>query len=101
MKGKIDRHGQLWIVRAGEWVLQRCKPSGDLTCRHDCPRFGEPEAETTPSMVDYDGKPESVECPNPYKGKMIASIPTGRTRLRLCHGTVLTFDEFTDERSAE
>jgi len=56
-------------------------------CCDYCPHFGDPEAE----MIEYEGD-------NP--GKVI-QMKTKRTILRLCHGTVLVFDEFTDERSAE
>ena len=90
MKGKIDKHGNLIIVRAGEEVYQICRPGhGGFSdylphCRNDCPAFGEPAAER----------------------RRVAAISTqevntGRTLLKLCAevGT-LTFDEFEDEREA-
>lgn len=79
MKGRIDKHGNLVIVRGGEEVHQICRPgNGGLSsclphCRHDCSLFGEPEWE------------------------MDEGIPTGRTLLQICKRT-LTFDEFVDER---
>ena len=82
MKGKINRSGTLWIERAGTWVEQCCHnmcEQGLYNCTHECPRFGEPE------LVFGSYTPQ-------------VQLATGGTRLRLCHGTILTFDEFTDER---
>ena len=82
MKGKIDEYGCLQIERAGEWVRQDCiYDRRGYLCGHKCPHFGEPEAE--------------------WQGGACTGLrTTGCTLLRLCHGTVLVFDECTDERSA-
>ena len=97
MKGKIDRGGTLWIERAGNRMVQCwCKIGGFTpeepyyTCSHDCPHFGEPEAGD-----DFVREPES-ESDNMMFFK---PVPNGKTELHICHGIVLTFDEFTDERS--
>ncbi len=41
MKGKIDRHGQLWIERAGKLKIQGCPNQEDSYCGDWCPLFGE------------------------------------------------------------
>ena len=89
MKGKIDKYGCLQIERAGDWIPCGCRPGGIMphdndygTCDHSCPHFGEPEEEWFDGGLEKD----LISC--------------GRFKLRLCRGTVLVFDEFTDERSA-
>jgi len=49
MKIRIDKHGQLWIERAGRMKACRCRFGGRNnagifdTCDDDCPLFREPE----------------------------------------------------------
>jgi len=83
MKGKIDKGGALLITRPRGEAKQYCPFSANdmERCSDYCPHFGEPEHTTTQ---------------NYYTGE----IESNSTLLRLCHGTVLVFDEFTDERSA-
>jgi hypothetical protein len=95
MKGKIDKHGNLWIERKGEWVKQQCMITKKfyptllhpyrtmaICCNHTCPLFGEP-------TFEYD-----TEFDN---GKWIR---TGTTfyELMLYKNKVLNFAEFIDER---
>ena len=128
MKGKIDEGGYLMLSRKvtipaycpfadveivpGTWGNKQC---GDW-----CALFGEPEAETKPVTTCTVNDEESCDDDTPmntlkyavglgddaYKHTLnyrfrINDTLTGCTLLRLCHGTVLTFDEFEDERSAE
>jgi hypothetical protein len=89
MKGKIDEYGILHVFRRGEMREQKCPyaaidqvPNVYSVCSDFCPHFGEPEEEWFDGGLEKD----LISC--------------GRFKLRLCHGTVLAFDEFTDERSA-
>jgi hypothetical protein len=90
MKGMLNEKGLLGIERAGTTAPQGCpfQPHADdqfpgygaTLCGDWCPHFGEPEADMELGEVDH------------------CMYATGITRLRLCHGTVLVFDKFTDER---
>lgn len=75
MKGKITNRGRLYILRGDRHKPQLCHVSSGLntTCGDDCSLFGEP------SIKEY-GKDGVF------------------TVLGLCHGTILYFDEFEDER---
>lgn len=89
MKGMLNEKGLLGIERAGTTAPQGCpfQPHTDdqfpgygaILCGDWCPHFGEPE------LVFGSYTPQ-------------VQLATGGTRLRLCHGTVLVFDKFTDER---
>ena len=80
-EGKIDKKGDLWILRGKKLKRMDCRGSGVLTrgfllksfkvltCCDHCSLFGEPE---------------------PY--------PESRTTLEICRGRILAFDKFTDER---
>ena len=71
MKGKIDTEGELWVTRGGKGTRQVC-PWDAAKCSHYCPHFGEP-------YNDNIRQPE-------------------RMNIEICHGKVLVFDEFEDER---
>ena len=91
MKGNIDGNGWLYVTRANGIRTQLC-PFGALDgarCGDYCPHFGEPEAEIVRDTFH--------DC----LGGIAPVRYTGKTELRLCHGTVLVFDEFTDERSVQ
>lgn len=89
LKGKIDKHGYLWIERKGWMLPMQCRPAGTASidggfygCGHVCPHFGEPTVE---QVVDFEN------------GKWIKDGTTF-CKLKLCHGKILSFLEFTDER---
>ena len=75
MKGKIDKHGALYIKRGAEFKPQLCPMQQEATCSCAdwCPLFGEPE--------------NRVIAPNP-----------GLWYVSLCQNRKLTFTDFTDER---
>lgn len=59
MKGKIDKHGNLWIERAGVLKEAYCRdilyPDGQsVNCGDSCSKFGEPFV-TSPDAVKFDG----------------------------------------------
>jgi hypothetical protein len=128
MKGKIDEYGILHIFRRGDMREQKCPyaniedhmPNVYSVCSDFCPHFGEPEAEMEPVTTCTVNEEESCDGDTPmntlkyevglgddaYQHTLNYSLRindtlTGCTLLHLCHGTVLVFDEFTDERSAE
>ena len=73
MKGCINQKGELLIKRGKIFIDQFCHfvSVPDWTCSDKCPHFGEPD-------VVYDNNKV--------------------TRIQLCHGKTLYFDEFVDER---
>jgi hypothetical protein len=107
VKGTITDKGLLAIERAGRIQPQGCpfQPHDDdqfpgygaTLCGDWCPHFGEPEREVDLSMTSY----RELDGTRVWANNRTDGPYTGRTILRLCHGTVLTFDEFTDERSGK
>jgi hypothetical protein len=81
MEGKINKEGQLEIIKGGQILLQFCPFTKDF-CSEDCALFGEP----VPELGSYYDKNNDVD----YK-------ETGKIELELCHKTLI-FDKFTDER---
>jgi hypothetical protein len=79
MKGTIDRKGYLFIKRGKNFIDQFCISQED-GCGHWCPHFSEPENIYDPKTGQNDGVTLVV-------------------RLELCHGKILYFDEFADERN--
>jgi hypothetical protein len=84
MKGCISQRGTLLIKRGKIFIDQFCHfvPVPDWECSDKCPHFSEPENIYDPKTGQNDGV-------------------TLVTRLQLCHGKILYFDEFTDERAKE
>lgn len=79
MRGELDKGGRLFIQRRQRILMQYCpyNSDGESACSHFCPHFGEPE--------------EKKENRNGA---------TLKTILRLCNGTVLSFEGFIDRREA-
>jgi len=75
MKGKIDKHGNLWVLRGEEQKPQYCYE--DRACGDSCPKFGEP-----------------------YNSHIIndAGVRIDGIALRLCERDLLFFTELGDER---
>lgn len=72
MNGKIDKQGRLFIERSSSFYkIQGCplNPSGNDWCGNWCPQFSEPVKENR------------------------------QTKIEICHGKTLDFNEFKDERS--
>lgn len=84
MIGKINKNGELYIERCGKMGIQYCPltsiQEGAEACGVWCPLFGEPFVD--PNYVDF--RNDNKE--------------TRRTKLQICQGRTLVFDEFTDER---
>jgi hypothetical protein len=78
MKGCIDQKGFLLIKRGKKFTDQVC-PFHEDFCGDWCPHFSEPDKIYDPKTGQNDGVTLVV-------------------RLELCHGKVLYFDEFVDER---
>lgn len=79
MKGKIDKHGFLYIERNNQYKEQECPTQEEVTrCGDWCPLFGEPDL--IPKLIKSESIPEFL-----------------KNSLNLCHKT-LYFDHFTDER---
>ena len=70
MKGRIDKHGVLYIKRGSVEVRQSCCEREGKPCSHWCPQFGEPEETNYKSAI-------SIE---------------------ICQKRVLVFEELIDER---
>ena len=68
MKGKINRSGQLSLLRGGYEKTQVCPHDASRYCGDWCPRFGEPQ--------------------HTFAGGYVLCICTAELR----------FDDFTDER---
>lgn len=80
MKGKIDIRGNLFISRGKKEKEQSCPfDPVEAFCWDRCPHFSEPEIITDPKTGHNDG---------------VSYV----TRLELCHGKILYFDDFVDER---
>jgi hypothetical protein len=86
MKGKIQGNGNLEIARGYLGKDMLCPYSGcnQIFCSDDCPQFGEPEAQI--NKISYSAGPPTFE-------------EAGVTKLQICQGRILYFDEFIDERA--
>ena len=85
MKGKIDKGGSL--LKGLKY--QYCPfDREERSCGDWCPHFGEP-------MSGEKFSPSTSTVMN------LNVEPNGLTRLDICHGKILMFDEFKDERKHE
>ena len=105
MKGKIDKNGCLWMTRAdGMPKYMLCcyaKGRDNLNCGDLCPHFGEPIKRMSLTLRPYVSSVDPMEMKPAVKDKsrkLYEGEETGITILELCHGKVLEFTEFIDER---
>jgi len=80
MEGKINKDGNLEIVKGGKMKPQFC-PFMNGRCGDCCPHFRDPES----GDLNFGGPPP------PVKDSKIV-------RIRICHDTILHFDKLEDER---
>jgi hypothetical protein len=101
MKGGIDKHGNLWIDRAGDKKGKLCPWNQEgVSCGDWCPLFREPRRDMA-FMTIKKPKPTSFWKLLFWEKSGVRCFgPTGRTKLQICKRT-LTFDEFTDEREVK